>query len=149
QSLSVRRRHVRPGASGKTDTSEQAQPLSRFQTVGTRMPRRRDILLRQSNLDRVRHGATLLAGGPARRRLLLATGVVLAAMLLLGVPSAPPVSQPGEPPGVDPGTPPWTGAANPMPAEPAGFDPTTSTLQSIFDADVAAGGTSYWFDRIL
>jgi hypothetical protein len=29
------------------------------------------------------------------------------------------------------------------------FDPSKSRLQAIFDADVAAGGTSYWFDRIL
>jgi hypothetical protein len=45
--------------------------------------------------------------------------------------------------------PPFTGAANPIPAEPATFDPSHSMLQAIFDADVAAGGESYWFDRIL
>jgi hypothetical protein len=57
--------------------------------------------------------------------------------------------QPGEPPAVNPGEPTFTGSATPVPAEPAGFDPSRSRLQAIFDADVAAGGTSYWFDRIL
>jgi len=56
---------------------------------------------------------------------------------------------PGIPAAVDPGTPTFAGAANPIPAEPVSFDPTRNTLQAIFDADVAAGGTSYWFDRIL
>ena len=54
-----------------------------------------------------------------------------------------------EPPGVDPGTPPFTGLADPIPDQPAAFDPSRSTLQAIFNADVRAGGTSYWFDRIL
>src|SRR5215472_3774333 len=57
--------------------------------------------------------------------------------------------QPGEPPGINPGNPPWTGQANPVPDPPASFDPGHSTLQAIFNADVAAGGTSYWFDRLL
>ena len=57
--------------------------------------------------------------------------------------------QPGEPPAIDPGEPTFSGSANPIPAEPAAFDPSKSRLQAIFDADVAAGGTSYWFDRIL
>ncbi len=51
--------------------------------------------------------------------------------------------------GIDPGEPTFTGSANPIPAEPAAFDPARSQLQAIFDADLAAGGTSYWFDRIL
>ena len=57
--------------------------------------------------------------------------------------------QPGEPPAVNPGEPTFSGSADPVPAEPAAFDPSRSRLQAIFDADVAAGGTSYWFDRIL
>src|SRR6266568_4389133 len=47
------------------------------------------------------------------------------------------------------GSPPFTGSDTPIPAEPAPFDPAKSRLQAIYDADVAAGGTSYWFDRIL
>src|SRR5215469_5159558 len=103
-------------------------------------------------------------GGEARRRIArptirgalhrlpvrLAIASLAAASLL--IPATTPASaayQPGEPAGVNPGTPPWTGQANPIPDPPASFDPTQSTLQQIFDADVAAGGTSYWFDRIL
>ena len=74
------------------------------------------------------------------------------AAVSLAIPAAAPASaayQPGEPPGINPGTPPWTGQANPVPDPPASFDPSQSTLQAIFDADVAAGGTSYWVDRIL
>jgi hypothetical protein len=56
---------------------------------------------------------------------------------------------PGIPSAVDPGTPNFTGSSNPVPAEPVAYDPSTSMLQAIFDADVAAGGTSYWFDRVL
>jgi hypothetical protein len=51
--------------------------------------------------------------------------------------------------GIDPGAPVFAGDADPIPAEPAPFDPSRSRLQAIYDADVAAGGTSYWFDRIL
>ena len=36
-----------------------------------------------------------------------------------------------------------------MPAPPVAYDPTQNMLQAIFNADVAAGGTSYWIDRIL
>src|SRR5689334_9916009 len=53
---------------------------------------------------------------------------------------------PGIPAAVDPGTPTFGGQANPVPAEPVAFNPATSMLQAIFNADVAAGGTSYWFD---
>jgi hypothetical protein len=53
------------------------------------------------------------------------------------------------PPAVDPGVPTFGGSAKPVPAEPAAFDPSTSELQAIYDADIAAGGTSFWFDRIL
>jgi hypothetical protein len=77
--------------------------------------------------------------------------LVLAPALLAGLlaavgPARMAAAQQGD---IDPGVPPFTGAANPMPAEPAAFDPAGSTLQAIFDADVAAGGRSYWFDRIL
>jgi hypothetical protein len=51
--------------------------------------------------------------------------------------------------GNDPGDPTFGGLADPVPAEPAAFDPAGNTLKAIYDADVAAGGTSYWFDRIL
>src|SRR4051794_35127655 len=57
--------------------------------------------------------------------------------------------QPGIPPAVDPGTPVFGGLADPVPAEPAAMDPTGNTLRPIYDADLAAGGTSFWFDRIL
>ncbi|MGH3387277.1 MAG: hypothetical protein ACRDOO_00185, partial [Actinomadura sp.] len=50
---------------------------------------------------------------------------------------------------IDPGAPPFRGLENPVPDEPVAFDPAKNTLKAIFDADVAAGGTSYWFDRIL
>src|SRR4029079_4390913 len=53
------------------------------------------------------------------------------------------------PAAVDPGTPSFSGQANPVPAEPVAFNPGTSMLQAMFNADVAAGGTSYWFDRVL
>ncbi len=56
---------------------------------------------------------------------------------------------PGIPPAVDPGTPTFSGLANPVPAEPVAYNPSTSMLQAIFNADVAAGGTSFWIDRIL
>jgi hypothetical protein len=82
------------------------------------------------------------------RRALAASVVVTVALALIGG-TAGAHYTPGEPPGVDPGTPPWAGAANPIPAEPAAFDPSQNQLQSILDADVAAGGSSYWFDRIL
>src|SRR5262249_24638796 len=53
------------------------------------------------------------------------------------------------PPGIDPGVPVYTGAANPVPAEPVPFDPARSMLRAIFDADAAAGGGSFWVDRVL
>jgi hypothetical protein len=56
---------------------------------------------------------------------------------------------PGIPAAVDPGDPTFAGSSTPVPAPPVSYDPTTSMLQAIFNADVAAGGTSYWFDRIL
>jgi hypothetical protein len=78
-------------------------------------------------------------------------GPVLAAGLVvsLGVEVAPVRAQEDIPPAVDPGTPTYIGSPDPVPAEPVPFDPTTNMLQRIFDADEAAGGGSFWFDRIL
>jgi hypothetical protein len=53
------------------------------------------------------------------------------------------------PPEVDPGTPTYASGSAPIAAEPVGFDPTTSMLERIYQADVAAGGESFWFDRML
>ena len=36
-----------------------------------------------------------------------------------------------------------------MPDGPVAFDPTRNMLQAFFDADQAAGGGSYWIDRVL
>jgi hypothetical protein len=100
-----------------------------------------------------RRGTAWSATRRALRRLpgrILITTLAAASLLIpVGAAPASAAYQPGEPPGVNPGTPPWTGQANPIPDPPASFDPTQSTLASIFNADVAAGGTSYWFDRIL
>src|SRR5690606_22804395 len=73
-----------------------------------------------------------------------AAGLVLS--LAAGSPAA---AQPDIPPAVDPGTPTYSGQEEPVPAEPVAFDPATSMLQAIFDADADAGGDSYWIDRIL
>jgi concanavalin A-like lectin/glucanase superfamily protein/F5/8 type C domain-containing protein len=53
------------------------------------------------------------------------------------------------PPAVDPGTPVFKGSATPVPAPPVEFDPTANMLRRIYDADVAAGGDSFWLDRTL
>ena len=79
------------------------------------------------------------------RRAILGACVILAA----GAPGARADYKPGIPPAVDPGTPVYAGLADPVPAEPSGPVPDGSTLERIFEADVAAGGTSYWFDRVL
>ena len=60
----------------------------------------------------------------------LAVGAILAMGVAFGAAPANAVYQPGEPPSVDPGTPVFAGSANPVPAEPAAYDPTTSTLQA-------------------
>jgi hypothetical protein len=83
-----------------------------------------------------------------RARARVVAALALAASLAYGLGPAR-AAAPGDPPGIDPGDPPFTGPANPVPAEPAAFDPTKSMLKAIYDADVAAGGTSYWFDRVL
>src|SRR5215216_7552110 len=59
----------------------------------------------------------------------------------------PPV--PAVPPAVDPGVPTYAGQEQPVPPEPAAFDPTENVLRKIYRADRAAGGESYWIDRIL
>lgn len=53
------------------------------------------------------------------------------------------------PPEVDPGTPTYGGLDDPVPDEPVAFDPAIAMLQAIHDADVAAGGGSFWIDRVL
>jgi hypothetical protein len=106
--------------------------------------------VRQEEGKRVRHlfGSTLRW---KRRPILRAAGTCLAtvASLLLLVGTAEATYQPGEPPAADPGEPAWVGSATPIPPEPASFDPSRNMLQAIYDADLAAGGTSFWFDRIL
>jgi hypothetical protein len=77
---------------------------------------------------------------------------VVAVVLGMTVFSAGPAQaayQPGEPPNIDPGTPTYTGLANPVPPEPAGYDPSRNMLRAMYDADLAAGGTSFWMDRML
>src|SRR6185295_8394154 len=88
---------------------------------------------------------------PSHRRMLTLTSSLVLCLAAATLPAPPALAHytPGIPAAVDPGTPNFTGSANPVPAEPASFDPTRNMLQAIFDADVAAGGTSYWFDRIL
>jgi hypothetical protein len=84
----------------------------------------------------------------------LLAAFLIAVLVLLNV-SAPAFTPafaaytPGIPAAVDPGTPTFGGQTNPVPAEPVAFNPGTSMLQAIFNADVAAGGASYWFDRVL
>jgi len=68
---------------------------------------------------------------------------------LLGPAAADAHYQPGEPPAVDPGEPTFAGSDTPIPGEPAAYNPSRSMLRAIYDADIRAGGTSYWFDRIL
>jgi PKD repeat protein len=98
-----------------------------------------------------RHTRTL--GPPGRTdTTLLKRGVpaLFAAGLVLSL--AAPASSTNHldiPPEVDPGTPTYVGEDDPVPAEPVAFDPSTSMLEAIFDADAAAGGESYWFDRVL
>jgi len=53
------------------------------------------------------------------------------------------------PANIDPGTPIYSGSPNPVPAEPVPFDPATSMLRAIFEADMEGGGASFWLDRTL
>jgi PKD repeat protein len=91
--------------------------------------------------------STHLARGKLPRRLapVFAAGLVFS--LAIGTPSA--ADEPHIPPAVDPGTPTYAGPADPVPAEPVAFDPATSMLRAIFDADSADDGDSYWIDRVL
>jgi hypothetical protein len=84
----------------------------------------------------------------SRRLLPIAVSVNLVAAALWSGPASAEF-QPGIPSAVDPGTPVFAGLADPVPAEPAAMDPTRNTLRAIYDADVAAGGESFWWDRIL
>ena len=91
----------------------------------------------------------MLRGTPTRTR----RGVfsLLAALVIGGTAATTAAAdyKPGVPPKVDPTRPTFAGDANPVPAEPSSPLPDRSTLERIFEADVAAGGTSYWFDRVL
>ena len=78
--------------------------------------------------------------------------VAVIVLLNLSTPASRPVYAqytPGIPSAVDPGTPSFGGQGSPVPAEGVAYNPGSSMLQAIFNADVAAGGTSYWFDRVL
>ena len=59
------------------------------------------------------------------------------------------VIEPGIPPAVDPGIPTYAGTSAPIAQEPVGFDAASSMLERIYQADLAAGGESFWFDRML
>ncbi|MBO0773530.1 MAG: LamG domain-containing protein, partial [Actinobacteria bacterium] len=75
--------------------------------------------------------------------------MAVAANLVLTAGFARAPGQPGDTATNNPGEPTFTGAADPVPAPPAPFDPRTNMLQSIYNADTAAGGDSYWLDRML
>ncbi|MGH7129947.1 MAG: hypothetical protein ACREIV_15355, partial [Planctomycetaceae bacterium] len=81
------------------------------------------------------------------RRVLVPFAVV--GLVFAGAGPATSDHQPGIPPAVDPGDAPFTGAEDPVPDEPVPFDPTSSMLQAIYDADEASGGDSFWFDQVL
>jgi hypothetical protein len=89
--------------------------------------------------------------GRRGRRLLTALAVCLTVASSLVMSGGPALArnQLGEPPGINPGDPTFTGSATPVPAPPVPYQPGRNMLRAIFDADVAAGGTSYWIDRIL
>jgi hypothetical protein len=89
--------------------------------------------------------AVLTAG---RRGAVPTTLSALLFSLILGV-SPVLAADPSIPPEVDPGTPTYVGLGDPVPDEPVTFDPAINMLQAIHDADVAAGGGSFWIDRIL
>ncbi|MBN1311952.1 MAG: discoidin domain-containing protein [Anaerolineae bacterium] len=83
--------------------------------------------------------------------LLVVVGVIAALVFFLVTRPSPTHAEyvPGIPAAVDPGTPSFSGSSNPIPAVPASYSPGSSMMEAIFNADVAAGGTSYWVDRIL
>jgi hypothetical protein len=74
---------------------------------------------------------------------------LVTASLLLGATPVLSAYVPGMPPAVDPGTPIYIGSEDPVPETPVAFDPTTRMLEAIYEADVAAGGESFWIDRVL
>jgi hypothetical protein len=76
-------------------------------------------------------------------------GLVFGSSLLLGVGSAGSVYKPGIPPAVDPGTPTFTGSPTPVPREPVPVEASQDVLRKIHNADLEAGGASFWIDRIL
>ena len=80
-----------------------------------------------------------------------AVPAVIAAGLVLSLTVAPASSSNhlDIPPAVDPGSPTYVGDADPVPDEPVAYDPSANMLEAIFAADAAAGGESYWFDRVL
>src|SRR4051794_19434780 len=93
-------------------------------------------------------GGRLWGGGRGGRRRRAFVGAGMGTTLIMGgVAKADYV--PGEPPAIDPGTPVFAGLANPVPPEPVAYDPTKNMMQAMYDADSAAGGSSYWFDSIL
>jgi len=82
-----------------------------------------------------------------RRRLTPALAASLVVSLGVGLPPAR--AQEDIPPAVDPGTPTYVGLDDPVPDTPVAFDPRINMLEAIYDADTAAGGDSYWLDRVL
>jgi Concanavalin A-like lectin/glucanases superfamily len=100
-----------------------------------------------------RHHLAIGPGHRRRRRRVrpgrIALVAALSASLLLGASPALTAYQPGMPPAVDPGTPTYVGLNDPVPPPPVAFDPTVNMLEAIYEADVAAGGRSFWVDRIL
>ena len=86
---------------------------------------------------------------PHRRSVRRGLAAVLATGLVLPATAGHASATNHIPPEVDPGTPTYSGLDDPVPDEPAAFDPSASMLEDIYDADVAAGGDSYWIDRIL
>jgi len=83
----------------------------------------------------------------ARRR--LAPALVAGLVVSLGAGLAPAQAQEDIPPDVDPGTPTYVGLDDPVPDTPVAFDPRINMLEAIYDADAAAGGGSFWLDRVL
>ncbi len=90
-----------------------------------------------------------LAKPHVRGRQGLIVGTVVAAVFALTTGSGTAVGDPGVPPEVDPGVPSYAGSDDPVPGEPVAFDPSVNMLEAIYGADRAAGGGSYWVDRIL
>jgi hypothetical protein len=60
-----------------------------------------------------------------------------------------PETSAGIPPAVDPGTPTYSPSSTAIAEEPVRFDPASSMLERMYRADLAAGGESFWFDRVL